>query len=472
MVIANAAWLVVENLNFQNCWHNIIELDNSSYITVRGCDFKEGEDVVFAKAGTHHVLLEYNTWKQRAEIWYEWTWADVHHSEVEDLRHYSGSFYNGPWPGSGQNQGFGATVIRYNQASHLFNWLAMWSSAPNLQANIEVYGNRVDYVRDNVIEPERYTHNLHVYHNEFNQCAASIFSLLHNEAVAWDDPSMALNGPMYVYGNVGYYDSSDPVGGPSTWAPGYSVIKNCKWFTGEPVVFYHNSWSYGKLGLPNSVDNDRKLHHFNNIGVFENGYGIQWGMQFEEWGNAFDYDFSDKPWQAHLLNKGQEANGIVAPDPGWTNPANGDYRLQSGSVCIDAGKVIPGFTQSYEGAAPDIGAYEGDQLVEGPPFYTRVPTGGLGYLEKPRITRHRVAGNQLTLFWSWPLDPASVQNDQIVITADGRPVTVTGHSIAAPYREWVLSTDQNLEGAALAIDFESFPTGDNDETATLWGSTL
>ena len=100
------------------------------------------------------------------------------------------------------------------------------------------------------------------------------------------------------------------------------------------------------------------------------------------------------------------------------------------------------------------------------------PPGGLGYFEKPRITRHRVAGSQLTLFWSWPLDPASVQNDQIVVTVDGRKATVTGHSIAAPYRELVLTTDRSLEGAELEIDFETFPVGDNGETATLWGSTL
>lgn len=692
IVISNASWLVIENLKFQNCWENIIELDNSSYITVRGCDFKEGKTVVYTKEGTHHVLMEYNNWKQREEIWYEWTWADVHHSEVEDLRHYSGSFYDGPWTGTGRNQGYGAAVIRHNQGSHLFNWLAMWSNGPKYQANIEVYGNRTDYVRDNVIEPEYYTFNLHVYHNEFNQTASRVFSLLHNEELPYDDPSFALNGPMYVYGNVGSWDASDPIPpeaiGPYDYTPSYAVVKNCKWFNGEPVMFYHNSWKYNKFGLPNSVDNDRQMLHYNNIGVYDEGYGIQQSMQFAEWGNDFDYDFSDKAWQTHLLDKGQEANGIVAPDPGWTDPASSDYRLQPDSVCVDAGMVIPGFTQSYDGAAPDIGAYEGDQLVEGPPFYVRVPpsmeaptqvvveewdfsgatpetgangttvstwttaspnsvpsagvlryadtmdsdwanaqllpdidtsaidrmiwtiqfadlkvsagsnfrfstltsaggdvrpeleltswgagpdvtfspdmeyhggiddlggsnitlngnqlggpltivatwdfakntmtlqvgdnapisitpaanmaatigtitgfrlypdsiaagdyldldsvtietetdaVGELGYVEKPRITRHRVSGNQLTLFWSWPLDPASVQNDQIVITADGRPVQVTGHSISEPYRELVLTTDQNLEGAELAIDFESFPTGDNGETATLWGATL
>ena len=571
----------------------------------------------------------------------------------------------------------------------------MWSSAPNLQANIEVYGNRVDYVRDNVIEPERFTHNLHVYHNEFNQCAAGIFSLLHN-TTTYDDPNMALNGPMYVYGNVGSLDTNDLVPpeaiGPYDFNPSYAVVKNCKWFTGEPVKFFHNSWKYNKFGFSNDGDNDRQMHHFNNIGVYGqyNGYGFHSQTRFGDWENVFDHDFSNKAWQSFVTNQGQEANGIVAPDPGWTDSANSDYRLQSGSVCIDAGKVIDGFNQSYDGAAPDIGAYEGDKLVEGPPFYIMVPpslesvtpvvveqwdfsgatpetgtngtivstwtttspnsvpstgvlryaatsdddsdwanaqllpdidtsaidkmiwtiqladlkvsagsnfrfstltsaggdvrpeleltsfgagpnytfspdmeyyggtddlggsdialtgnqlsgpltivatwdfanntmtlqvgdnapvsitptanmaatigtiTGfrvypdtivagdyldldsvkietvkvvpaGLGYIEKPRITRHRVSGNQLTLFWSWPLDPASVQDDQIVVTVDGNPAVVTGHSILAPYRKLVLTVDRDLEGAVLGIDFETFPTGDNGETATLWGSTL
>jgi hypothetical protein len=461
MRISNASWLVIENLKFQNCWQDIINLNNCSYITVRGCDFSEGKTVVYAEAGSHHVLMEHNTWKQREEIWYEWSWADVHHSEVEDLRHYNGSFYDG--------DGFGAAVIRNNQFAHVFNGIQVWSNSPNMEANIEIYGNRMDYVRDNCIEPERVTFNLHVYHNEFNQTGSYIFSLLHN-TTSYDDPAMLLNGPMYVYGNVGYWDPSDPVGGLSTWTPEYAVVKNCKWFTGEPVVFYHNSWKYKRFGLPNTTDNDRQMHHFNNIGSFLDGYSIKTQMQFAEWGNAFDYDFSNQPWQTHLIEKGQEANGIVAPDPGWTDPANGDYRLQPGSVCIDAGTVIPGFTQSYDGAAPDIGAYEGDKLVEGPPFYVMEPPGGLGYVEKPRITRHRVASSQLTLFWSWPLDPATVQNDQIVITADGRDVTVIGHSIAAPYRELVLTLDRDIEGAVLEIDFESLPVGDNGETGTLWAS--
>jgi hypothetical protein len=44
--------------------------------------------------------------------------------------------------------------------------------------------------------------------------------------------------------------------------------------------------------------------------------------------------------------------------------------------------------------------------------------------------------------------------------------------MATPYRELVLTLDRNLEEAVLDIHFETFPMGDNGETATLWGSTL
>ena len=42
----------------------------------------------------------------------------------------------------------------------------------------------------------------------------------------------------------------------------------------------------------------------------------------------------------------------------FTNPINRDYSLRAGSPAIDAGKVIPGWVESFKGSAPDLGAYE------------------------------------------------------------------------------------------------------------------
>jgi hypothetical protein len=37
---------------------------------------------------------------------------------------------------------------------------------------------------------------------------------------------------------------------------------------------------------------------------------------------------------------------------------NLDFRPRPDSKLIDAGRIIPGFTDGYKGKAPDIGAYE------------------------------------------------------------------------------------------------------------------
>ncbi len=50
-----------------------------------------------------------------------------------------------------------------------------------------------------------------------------------------------------------------------------------------------------------------------------------------------------------------------SPDPQRTlfvDRENGDFRLQADSPAIDAGVVIPGFNDGYQGAAPDLGAIE------------------------------------------------------------------------------------------------------------------
>jgi len=61
------------------------------------------------------------------------------------------------------------------------------------------------------------------------------------------------------------------------------------------------------------------------------------------------------------LNK--DINSISVSNPGFVDAANGDYRLQSNSPCIDKGVVIPGINAlgdpwEYKGSGPDIGALE------------------------------------------------------------------------------------------------------------------
>jgi hypothetical protein len=59
---------------------------------------------------------------------------------------------------------------------------------------------------------------------------------------------------------------------------------------------------------------------------------------------------------------GQELHGINAL-PGFINPADGNYALNSGSQLIDKGVFIPGINDGFSGTAPDMGAFE---FISGP----------------------------------------------------------------------------------------------------------
>jgi hypothetical protein len=53
-----------------------------------------------------------------------------------------------------------------------------------------------------------------------------------------------------------------------------------------------------------------------------------------------------------------KANLAGPVNPKFLNPDAGDFRLHAGSPAINAGEVLPPYTDGYEGAAPDLGAFE------------------------------------------------------------------------------------------------------------------
>jgi hypothetical protein len=191
----------------------------------------------------------------------------------------------------------------------------------------------------------------------------------------------------------------------------------------------------------------------------------------EERDNHFDYDCSNEPWPEDILRTGQEAHGLENTDPEFLDPAAGDFRLRDGSPCRDRGLVIDGFTQGYSGPAPDIGAYDGEELVEGPPFQTLVPPDGLGFEERPRVTRHRVSDRELRLFFSWPLDAASLALEAVHLAADGARCRIESVELETSGREVVILAAREIEGA-LQLWLDPLPLGDNGQPATHWASTI
>lgn len=440
-ISSGASWITLEHLRFRNCWNDIIVINNGSYLTFRNIEASGGTHFVQSEStANHHILIENTTWDQAGSQM--WVWAGQGRGQWEELHHGSLGYYNGGIYGG---TSAGTIVIRNNTIKNTFNGMQWWNNGPYDNSNSEIYNNLFEKNYDNGVEPEEGAFNLHIYNNIFKNV---LFGIISHDKVG--------GGDVYFYGNIGWIDD-DPAG---SW----TIFKlRCP---SAPLHIYHNSFYYKNamdFGCHDSI------RHFNNA-----YYHISGGMGPSDftWGDfQFDNDCTSKPWNSSITSRGQEAHGLQNTNPMFRNPMQGDLKLQINSPCIDKGKIIPGFTQSYQGSAPDIGAYEGEQLFQGPAFEAKVPPGGLQYSERPRIVRHTVDGSTLRIFFSWPLQ-SSVSSSAINLTADGANIPITNVSSGTSGRELILATGTNLSGKKLSLKFNTLPTGTNGQTATQWASTI
>lgn len=447
LVLDGVSWLVIQNLRFEKCWNKAIILEDTSYVTVRGCDFVSASIPVQASAKTHHTLIENSHWKPAGQdYWKKWTWSQIKTGKYDFLA--QSTIYGG--------KSLGAAIIRDSHLEYAFN-----TFRNEYCVNIEVYGNRMDHIRDNAIEPEEYIYNFHVHHNRIDQLDRGMFSIDSDKG-----------GPMYAFGNVGRYDPSD-YSYDKMAGRIFKLVTTRKRYLDKPFYFFNNSWYHYKLSFkPNRFQ--KNIKHYNN--AYQLNQGVGFGGGWDSWlkgdGNEFDYDSTVHSWPSDLTRYGHEKHGLEKTKPGFRAPEKNDYRLATNSPLIDKGKLLPDLVAHYRGKAPDIGAFEGGEPMIGPAFEIAQPPGGLGFKERPRVTQHRVTGSTLVLHFSWPL-AGTVAPSDITLRANGHPVTVTSAKLDKRKYELTLATNAStLEKAVLQLRFDKLPKGTNGQPATHWGSTI
>lgn len=167
----------------------------------------------------------------------------------------------------------------------------------------------------------------------------------HNAEAAWlkvGDPVML--GPLFLYHNTFYGDT--PAAVPTT-----GVFRDGAYphvFSRNNVIVASNRVSYKWFaGLPQDWDYDAlSSRRFA-------GYWASLSVRNVQ---------SLAELQAAMLAAGapQETHGIQVDDPTtlFADPLNGDFTPGAGSVLVDRGEPIPGVSDTFAGAGPDIGAVE------------------------------------------------------------------------------------------------------------------
>jgi len=329
----------------QGSWPKVFYLNNASDNLIQGCVFANNDLGVGIKRASHRNVIQDCVF---SDVIFDWSWDDV--KDVGALEDGGVAFYD-PVNGRGN-------VIRRNTFHDDFDGFgACPASAPEVvTGETDVYENVVYNMGDDGMETDGECSNVRIWGNVFHDVLMGI-----SLAPAYTGPTYAIRNLIYRtgVGNNGY------TGSPFKFNSGYGLS--------GPMYLFHNTADAalpGNNGLyVKAPGTGQLIYGRNNIWA-----GTAFGVENYNAGQPIDLDHDDVTnagaddlvrWDgvryatldAFTSATGQEPGGLSV-DPGFRNPAGGDYRLAPGSALIDRGQVIPGINTGYRGAAPDIGAYE------------------------------------------------------------------------------------------------------------------
>ncbi|MEX2297583.1 MAG: hypothetical protein WD715_09215 [Dongiaceae bacterium] len=394
--IRNRRGIVLDGLSGSNCDSALIGIRNSSYITIRNLDIRDLNIVVYAEGrDTHHLLIEDNVWTQDPDnrMWTTNHWCEYKDRQSGRLLKENGAFLLA-------DNIAGSVVIRRNVIRQAFNAIHMWGGAANVagrnNANVEIYDNRFEFIRDNVVEPEMDFTNWWVRDNRIRN------------AHAWFSLDGRSGRDFYLFNNVGWFDdkpgrlcddrcrawlegripSSETCmgtlhaggsvfkleGAPNVHAPGPLYAFNNSWYLRAPLIkrgrldeirHWNNAIEFCSPGGHAADICPPDVKYFDGFALAP---GSEDGRNLIDWDDeafSFAFDLSNHPkFPAGLNAAGYRVGGLSVPFGRglFRDPAAGDLVLQDdsagiGSGCaiiFEAGKITCG-PPRVDARLPDIG---------------------------------------------------------------------------------------------------------------------
>ncbi|MFQ5492445.1 MAG: right-handed parallel beta-helix repeat-containing protein, partial [Phycisphaerae bacterium] len=258
--------------------------------------------------------------------------------------------------------------IRRNTIHDRFDGFQVCPASTSALTNeTDVYENTVYRVGDDGMEADGYCSNVRIWGNTFHDVLTGI-SL-----------SPTRTGPVYAIRNVIYNTGAGNNDHSGT------AFKFMYPTSSDGAVYLFQNAADAGLPATSGLILGGEAGTWKNIVARNNIWaGTHYALARYTAAQVVDFDYDDlyttspdvfvkwvglpNPWLSTLAElqaqTGQEMNGLSV-EPGFAGAADGDYHLDPSSNLIDAGLVIPGINDqglhAYEGAAPDMGAFESPQ---------------------------------------------------------------------------------------------------------------
>ncbi|MDY0874089.1 hypothetical protein [Dongia rigui] len=397
IVLQGCKHIRLVNLVMRRSWPTLIALIDSNQIQITGANLTDGTFAIGALGETtSDITIEKCKWVQDSvaqRMWQKIDWASIHGDPNEDgvvdiqndWRLFDGDFFRA-------GTILGRVRIWDSEISAAFNAVHLFNDLPKkpLCRDVEVAHCTFREIRDNIFEAERVASNWWFHHNEIINCHK------------WISIEQKTSGYFYFFANRGWFDSiQGPLTDDHSGGGVFKTPKEFKSVTG-PHYFFNNSFYLRGDYLRNRILS-RFLHQNNALRfvamddpvitdpatrdkeeIFPATLFGNLGSPPADLANRFTTDWktldikmqndvvAHTSWPALVQANGYPVQPAAGVDPLFVNPFKGDFKLQNNSPCRGhAGalsiELVDG-TVWKRPAGGDIGAWQGDELFDGPAF--------------------------------------------------------------------------------------------------------
>jgi hypothetical protein len=298
----NSSFITLDGVSFNQCWLSAVHATEVNHLRVLRTRFWESRDGIFVMGTSdpdkaRNIEVAFSRWEEdpSGAIWSSIPWGVTH-----DAQHAT---RNGSLLASrniaGHVEFHNNTIVNAYNGIRLVGRIKKGTCevacVERTNRSVRVYSNTFEFVRDNPIEPEGRAAGWAIFHNRFVN------------SHAWISLDGVRSGPIYVWGNLGWFDELPGKGciDSSEWSTGFVYdFKKTAWLKVDPAAEYdpfcgtHRFGTVFKLGILARNEREEeslpvKVSELPDLYVFHNSWYVRSAIfrgglvrQLGHWNNA------------------------------------------------------------------------------------------------------------------------------------------------------------------------------------------